>query len=128
MLDLSLRVLQAHGVPLLGAFVIGVLPFVLFNGWLLSGLTEGIPQAGPYITRLTEDMANSLLANSDRPFPRFFFCYNPYAPKANWRELPTLGFTHPGSGEKMRFEAPLPEDLAELLSLLLPSIGHGVPG
>jgi 23S rRNA pseudouridine1911/1915/1917 synthase len=30
----------------------------------------------------------------------------------------TLGFTHPGSGENVRFEAPLPEDLAELLCLL----------
>ena len=39
-LDLSLRVLRAHALPLLGAFVIGVLPFALLNGWLLSSLAE----------------------------------------------------------------------------------------
>ncbi|MDU8926026.1 RluA family pseudouridine synthase [Alisedimentitalea sp. MJ-SS2] len=30
----------------------------------------------------------------------------------------TLGFAHPVSGEAMRFEAPLPEDMADLLALL----------
>jgi len=39
-LDLSLRVLRAHALPLFGAFVVGVLPFALFNGWLLSNRTE----------------------------------------------------------------------------------------
>ena len=30
----------------------------------------------------------------------------------------SLGFDHPVSGEKMRFEAELPQDMAELIALL----------
>jgi len=32
-----------------------------------------------------------------------------------------LGFVHPVSGENIRFEAPLPDDMAALLALLEPS-------
>ena len=32
-----------------------------------------------------------------------------------------LGFTHPVSGEAIRFEAPLPQDMADLLALLEPA-------
>ena len=31
-----------------------------------------------------------------------------------------LGFVHPTSGEKMTFEAPLPEDFKKLIGLLKP--------
>ena len=40
-----------------------------------------------------------------------------------WLERPglhaaVLGFVHPGSGERLRFEAPLPADLAQALAEL----------
>jgi len=30
----------------------------------------------------------------------------------------SLGFTHPATGEKLRFDSPLPADMAELLAAL----------
>ena len=41
-LDLSLRVIRVHGLPLLAALAAGVIPCQLFNYWLLSGLLEGV--------------------------------------------------------------------------------------
>ena len=40
LLDLALRVVRAHALPLLAAFVVGVAPFMLLNAWLLSDSTE----------------------------------------------------------------------------------------
>jgi hypothetical protein len=40
LLDLALRVVRAHALPLLAAFVVGVAPFLLLNAWLLSDSTE----------------------------------------------------------------------------------------
>jgi 23S rRNA pseudouridine1911/1915/1917 synthase len=33
-----------------------------------------------------------------------------------------LGFTHPGSGERVRFEAPLPDELARWIERLRPPV------
>jgi 23S rRNA pseudouridine1911/1915/1917 synthase len=36
-----------------------------------------------------------------------------------------LGLEHPGTGERMRWEAPVPEDMAALLDLLREGVSHG---
>jgi len=40
LLDLALRVIRAYAWPLAATLAIGILPAMLFNAWLLSGLTE----------------------------------------------------------------------------------------
>ncbi len=40
LLDLALRVIRAHGWPLIGAFLAGAVPAALLNAWLLSGSLE----------------------------------------------------------------------------------------
>ena len=41
-LDLSLRVIRVHGLPLVAALAIGVIPLQLVNYLLLSGLLSGV--------------------------------------------------------------------------------------
>src|SRR5262245_12113651 len=58
LLDLALRVVQAHAVPLLVAVTLGSLPFALLNGWLLE-------------TWLYDGIDNDL--SEDGLFPYFYF-------------------------------------------------------
>ncbi|MGA2033206.1 MAG: hypothetical protein ABSG68_13190 [Thermoguttaceae bacterium] len=45
-LDLALRVLRVHGGPLCLALAAGIVPAMLLNAWLLSGVLEPEPDAG----------------------------------------------------------------------------------
>jgi hypothetical protein len=40
LLDLALRVTRAYALPLAASLAVGILPAMLFNAWLLSGLSE----------------------------------------------------------------------------------------
>ena len=77
-----------------------------------SGTTRVIdPWGGSYfVERLTRKLAEKALspaaAQAVRAFPRQAL------------HAATLGFIHPVSGEEMRFEAPLPADMAALLDTL----------
>ncbi|MHC4712700.1 MAG: putative Ig domain-containing protein, partial [Planctomycetota bacterium] len=64
----------------------------------LVGLTQDDPTVGPYIHQFFEELTTSDLNNSDRPWPRFFLLYNPYAAKSDWRTVLPESHFAPGQG------------------------------
>ncbi len=63
----------------------------------IAGLTQGDAD-GPSIQRFANELAASPLPYADRPWPRFFLFYNPYAPEADWRATFPKGYFAEGQG------------------------------
>lgn len=67
-------------------------------GGMLAGLTQGDPRSGPYIGQLVEELA-ARYGHADMDVEwRFFYFYNPYAPRADWRVALTGGQYSAGQG------------------------------
>jgi len=104
------RVVEAFGTPAAAALV---------DCWLETGRTHQIrvhmAHAGHGLIgdpvyggrrKISEKAVGAAAAEAARAFPRQAL------------HAATLGFTHPVSGEELRFEAPLPEDMEALIAAL----------